>query len=107
MLPGASCCLGIWKVAVLFVVPYPADSMRIVVVVVMGRHCRHVSTEVVQVVAEVLLLRLPVSAVVLPDIGSSVAMGIVLGELGVLFPIWQVVLPCLQIVVRISYGGIP
>ena len=58
-------------------------------------------------VAEVLLLRLPVSAVVLPDIGSSVAMGIVLGELGDSFPIWQVVLRCLHIVVPISGGGIP
>ena len=34
-------------------------------------------------VAEILLQRLPVPAVVLPDIGPGVAVGIVLGELGV------------------------
>ena len=92
---------------VLFLLPYLAHSVGIVVVVVMGWHCRHVRTEVVQVVAEVLLLRLLLPAVVLPDIGSRVAVGIVLVELGGTFPIWQVVLRCLQIVVRNSDGGIP
>ena len=60
---------------------------------------------VVQVVAEVLLQRLPVPAVVLPYIGPGVAMGIVLRELGGLVPAWQVVLRYLQIVVRV-YGGV-
>ena len=61
----------------------------------------------VQVVAEVLLQRLSVPAVVLPDIAPGVAVGIVLGDLGGSFPAWQVVIPYLQIVVRISGGGIP
>ena len=58
-------------------------------------------------VAEVLRQRLPGPAVALPDIGPGVAVGIVLGERGGAFPAWQVVLQYLQIVVRISGGGIP
>ena len=48
--------------------------------------------EVVLVVAEVLLQRLLVPAVVLLDIGLGVAMGIVLWGLGGVFQAWQVVL---------------
>ena len=91
----------------LFLLSCPANSVDIVVVVEMGWHCKHASTGVVQVVAEVLLQRLPVPAVVLPDIGPSVAVGIVLGELGGSFSAWQVVLRYLQIIVRISGAGIP
>ena len=92
----------------LFLLPCPADSVDSVVVVVMiGWHCRHASTGVVQVVAEVLLKRLLVPAVVLSDIDSGVAVRIVLRELGGSFPAWQVVLRYLQIVVRIPGGGIP
>ena len=61
----------------------------------------------VDVVAEVLQQRLPVPAVVLPDIGPDVAVGIVLDELGGSFLAWQVVARYLQIVVWISGGGIP
>ena len=81
--------------------------MDIVVVVVMGWDCKHVLMEVVQVVAKVLLERLPVPAVVLPGIELGVAVGIVLWELGGLFSAWQVVVRYLQIIVRISGGGIP
>ena len=95
-----------WKGVVLFLLPCPTDSVGIIVVVVMGWHCKHASTGVVQVVAEVLLLCLPVPAVVLPNIGSGVAVGIVLGGLGGSFLVWQAVLRCLQIIVRISGGGI-
>ena len=92
----------------LFLLPCPADSVdSVVVVVMMGWHCRHASTGVVRVVAGVLLKRLLVPAVVLSDIEPGVAVRIVLRELGGSFPAWQVVLPCLQIVVRISGGGIP
>ena len=58
-------------------------------------------------VAEVLLQRLPVPAVVLPDIGLGVAVMIVLWELADSFLAWLVVLRYLQIVVPISGGGIP
>ena len=58
-------------------------------------------------VVEVLLLQLPVPPVALPDIGLSVAVGIVLWRLGGSFRACQVVLEYLQIVVRISGGGIP
>ena len=77
---------------VIFLLRCPADSMDSVVVVVMGWHCRHASTGVVQVVEEVLLKRLPVPAVVMSDIEHGVAVGIVLRELGGSFPAWQVVL---------------
>ena len=92
---------------VLFLLPCLAGSVDIVMVVVMGWHCRHASTGVVQVVAGVLLQRLPVPAVSLPDIGPAMAVGIVLAELGGSFLVWQAVLRCLQIIVRISDGGIP
>ena len=62
----------------LFLLPCPANTMDIVVVVVMGWHCKHALIAVVLVVAEVLLQQLLVPAVVLPDIGLGVAMGIVL-----------------------------
>ena len=58
-------------------------------------------------VVEVLLHRLPVPALVLPDIGPSVGMEIVLSGLEGSFQGWQVVLRYLQKVVRISEGGIP
>ena len=57
-------------------------------------------------VAEVLLRRLPAPAVVLPDIGLVMAVGIVQWELGGSFQAWQVGLRCVQIVVWISCGGI-
>ena len=57
-------------------------------------------------VAEVLLQQLPVPGVALPDIGFGKATRIVLWWLGVSFPAWQVVLRYLQIVIRISGGGI-
>ena len=91
----------------LFPLPCAPDSVDIIVVVVMGWHCKHASMGVIQVVAEVLLQRLPVPVVVLPDIGPGVAVVIVLGELGGSFPVWQVVRRYLQIVVRISGGVIP
>ena len=78
MLLGHSCCLRIWKVVVLFLLPCPADSMDSVVVVVIGWHCKHALMEVALVVAEVLLRQLPVPVVVLPDTGLGVAMGIAL-----------------------------
>ena len=90
----------------LFLLPCPPNSVDIVVMVVMGWHCKHASTGVIQEVAEVLLQWLPVPAAVLPVIGPGVAVGIVLGELGGSFPTWQVVLRYLQIIVRISGGGI-
>ena len=90
-----------------FLLPCPADSVDSVVVVVMGWHCKHVLMGVALVVAEVLLMRLPVPAVVLPDIGLGVAVEIVLEELGDSFPAWQVGLRYSQIVVWISDGGIP
>ena len=67
---------------VLFLIPCPADSVDIVVVIVMGWHYKHALMEVVLVVAEVLLQQRPVPAVVLPDIGLGVAVGIVLWGLG-------------------------
>ena len=56
---------------------FPADSVDVVVVVVMGWQCKHALMGVA-LVAEVLLRRRPVPVVVLPDIGLSVAVGIVL-----------------------------
>ena len=70
---------------VLFLLPCLADSVDSVRVVVMGWHCKHVSMGVVLVVADLLLQRLLVPAVVLLDIGLGVAMGIVLRELEHLF----------------------
>ena len=63
---------------VLFLLPFPADSVDVVVVVVMGWHCKHALIGVVLVVVEVLLQQLPVPAVALPGIGFGVAVGIVL-----------------------------
>ena len=71
---------------VLFLLPCAADSVDIVVVVVMGWHCRHASMEVVQVVAEVLLRQLPVPVVALPGTGLGVAAGIALWGLVGSFP---------------------
>ena len=62
---------------------------------------------VVLVVVLTLQQQLLVLAAVLPDIVISVAVGIVLWGLGDSFPVWQVVLRYLQIVVCISGGGIP
>ena len=84
----------------------PADSVDIVVVLVMGWHCKHALMGMVLVVVEVLLQRLPVPAVVPPGIGLGVAVGIVLGELAGSFLAWLVVLRYLRSVVRISGGGI-
>ena len=66
---------------VLFLLSCPADSVDIFVLVEMGWHCRHALMGVVQVVVEVPLQWLPVPAVVLPDIGPGVAVGIVSAEL--------------------------
>ena len=90
----------------LFLLPCPADRVDIVVVLVMGWRCKHDTTWVVQVVAEVLLQRLLVPTVVLPDIGLGVAVEIVLWQLGGSFPAWQVVFRYLQIDVPFSGGGI-
>ena len=91
----------------LFLLPCPADSVDIVVVMVMGWHCRHASMEVVQVVAEVLLRQLPVPVVALPGTGLGVPVGIALWGLVGSFLAWLVVLRYLRSVVRISGGGIP
>ena len=77
---------------VLFLLPCPADSVDIVVVVVMGWHCRHAWTGVVQVVVEVLLQQLPVPVVALPGTGLGVAVGIVLWGLVGSFLAWLVML---------------
>ena len=61
----------------LSLLPFPADSVDVVMVVVMDWHCKHALMEVV-LVAEVLLRQLPVSAVALPDTGLDVAAGIAL-----------------------------
>ena len=63
--------------------------------------------EVVLVVVKFLLQWLPVPAVVLPDIGLSIAVGLVLQWLVGSFRAWQVVIQHLQIVVRISCGRLP
>ena len=60
---------------------FPVGSVVGVEEVEIGKRYRHVLTEVVLVVAEVLLQRLPVPAMVLPDIGFSVAVGLVLWRL--------------------------
>ena len=58
---------------VLFLLPCPADSVDIVVVVVMGWHYKDSLMGVVLVVVEVLLRQLPVPIVALLDTGLSVA----------------------------------
>ena len=60
-----------------YLLPFPVDSVDVVVVVVMGWHYTHVLMGVV-VVAEVLPRQLPVAVVALPDTGFGVAVGIVL-----------------------------
>ena len=62
---------------VLYLLPFPADSVDVVVVVVMGWHSRHALIVVVLVAAEVLLRSLLVPAVLLRDIGIGVVVGIV------------------------------
>ena len=78
---------------VLFLLLCPADSVdSVVVVVMMGWHCRHASTGVVQVVVEVLLQQLPVPVVVLSGTGLGVAVGIALWGLVGSFLVWLIVL---------------
>ena len=60
-----------------YLLPFPVDSVDVVVVVVMGWHYDHALIGVV-LVAEVLLRQLPVPVVALPDTGFGVAVGIVL-----------------------------
>ena len=60
----------------LYLLPFAADSVDVVVVVVMSWHCKHALIGVVLVAAEVLLRWLPVLAVVPPDIGLAMAVGI-------------------------------
>ena len=91
----------------LFLLPYPADSVDIVVVVVMGWHCKHSLMVVALAVVEVLLWQLPVPVVVLPGTGLDVAVGIALWGLVGSFLAWLVVLRYLRNVVWISGGGIP
>ena len=78
ILLGPSNCLGIWQVAVLYLLSFPARRADVVMVVVMGWHCKHALMAAVLVVAEVLPQQLPVPVVALPDIGFGVAVGIVL-----------------------------
>ena len=61
----------------------------------------------VLVVPEVLLRKLLVPIVVLPDIGLSVAVGIALWGLAESFLVWLVVLQYFRNVACISGGGIP
>ena len=91
----------------LFLLPCPADSVNIVVVVLMGWHCKHALMGVVLVVAEVLLQLLAVPVVALPDTGLGMAVGIVLWRLVGSFLAYLVVLRYLRSVVQISGGGFP
>ena len=91
----------------LFLLPCPPNGVDIVVVVVMGWHCKHASMGVALVVAKVLLQQLPVPVVALLDTGLGVAVGIVLWGLAGSFLACLVVLQYLQSVVRIAGGGIP
>ena len=91
----------------LFLLLCPVDGIDIIVWVVIGWYCKHVSTEVVLVVVEVLLRRLPVPVVALLGTAHDVAVEIVLWKRGGSFQGRQVVLRYLQIVVQISGGGIP
>ena len=63
---------------VLFLLPFPVGGVIGVVAVEMKQHYSYVSTEVVLVVVGVLLRQVPISAVVLPDIGLGVGVGIAL-----------------------------
>ena len=76
----------------LLLLPCLADSVDIVVVVVMGWHYKDSLMGVVLVVVEVLLRQLPVLVVVLPDTGLVVAAGIALWGLVCSFLAWLVVL---------------
>ena len=91
----------------LFLLPCPANSLDIFVVVVMGWHCKPALMGVALVVAEVLLRQLPVPVVALLDTELGVAAGIVLWGLAGSFLAWLVVLRYLRSVVQISGGGIP
>ena len=91
---------------VLFLLPCLADSVDVVVVVVMGCHCKHALMGMALVVVEVLLWQLPVPVVALLGTGLGVAVGIALWGLVGSFLAWLVVLRYLQSVVRISGGAI-
>ena len=60
----------------LYLLPFPVDTVVGVGGVEMCCRCRHVSTEVVLAVLWVLLRRFPIPVVVLPDTGLVVAVGI-------------------------------
>ena len=89
----------------LSLLPIAVGSVLGVVGVEMAHHYRHVLTEVVPVVAEVLLRRLPAPAVLLPDIELSVAMRIVLWGLGCSFQPWQVVLDTCKLLFAFLVAG--
>ena len=76
---------------VLLLLPYPADSVDIVVVLVLGWYCKHALMGVVLVVVGVLLRQLPVLVVALPDTGLGVAAGIALWGLVGSFLAWLIV----------------
>ena len=81
-----------------FLLPFPVGSIVGIVGVEMGQDYKHISMELVVVVVEVHLHRLPVPAVVLHELVLGVAVGIVIWGLVGSFPAWQVVLGYLQIV---------
>ena len=89
-----------------YLLPFPVDSVDVIVVVVMGWHYKHALMGVV-LVAEILLRQLPVPVVALPNIGFGVAVGILLWGLVGSVLRWEVVLQYLRTVVWISGGGIP
>ena len=91
----------------LFLLLCPADSVDIIVVVVMGWHCKHALMGVILVVAGVLPWQLPVPVVALPDTGLGVSAGIALWGLVGSFLAWLVGLQYLRSVLQISGGGIP
>ena len=61
-----------------YLLPFLVGSVVVIREVEMALHCRHVLIGVVLVVVGVRLLQLLVLAVVLPDAGISMAVGIVL-----------------------------
>ena len=87
--------------------PFPVGSIIVVAGVEMERYYRHVLTKVVRVLLEVLPRQLCLLALVLPDIGRSMAVGIVLCELAVVSQVLQIVPLFSQRVVLISGGRIP
>ena len=89
-----------------YLLPFPVDSVDVIVAVVMGWHYKHAFMGVV-LVAEILLRQLPVPVVALPNIGFGVAVGILLWGLVGSVLRWEVVLQYLRTVVWISGGGIP